>query len=332
MASQDLIPRPHFKLVSTFGVLFIGVILAAILFGVTNVQAFIYFQTHSGTGIKFHKLVVICLWMLDALHLVLIVHCIYFYLVINYANTSALTEIVWSAKLQSVVTVVSIFVAHILYVHRIWTVSKGRSKLLPITMGIFVLLTLGPTIVVIWFVYQRVHTTADLVNIKYALYIYLGPVTFVDILIALSLCYLLATSRTGFLKTDLFISKLMIYIINTGCLTSMCSIVIIITWAVMPRNFISEAVEFTMLKLYVNSFIALMNVGYSAQPNADTMHSSEYHVRHDVYHPRSRTGASRDEEMQASQKSMFNHPDDEVLHITQPVQAVMVTCHSGRSR
>lgn len=120
MASQDLIPH---QLASTFGVLFIGVILAAILFGVTNVQAFIYFQTHShgGTGITFYKLVVICLWIFDALHLALIVHCVYFYLVINYANISALTEIVWSAKLQVVVFAFSVFAVRLLYVHRIWT-------------------------------------------------------------------------------------------------------------------------------------------------------------------------------------------------------------------
>lgn len=39
--------------------------------------------------------------ILDALHLMLIGHCVYYYLVINYANVSALTEIVWSFKVSS---------------------------------------------------------------------------------------------------------------------------------------------------------------------------------------------------------------------------------------
>ncbi|KAG2069958.1 hypothetical protein BDR04DRAFT_1077490 [Suillus decipiens] len=51
--------QDHLQLANTFGALFIGVILVAILFGV---QVFIYFQTHSGTGISFYKLVVIWLW------------------------------------------------------------------------------------------------------------------------------------------------------------------------------------------------------------------------------------------------------------------------------
>jgi len=40
--------------------------------------------------------------ILDAIHLALIIHCVYYYLVTNYANINALTEIVWSLKLQIV--------------------------------------------------------------------------------------------------------------------------------------------------------------------------------------------------------------------------------------
>ncbi|KAG1854873.1 hypothetical protein F4604DRAFT_1258147 [Suillus subluteus] len=172
--------------------------------------------------------------------------------------------------------------------------------------------------------YQKIHVMADLDTIMwsvYMLYMYLGTVAFIYIFIASSLCYILATSRTGFLRTDLFITKLMIYIINTGCLTSMCSMAVVITCAVMPKNFIYQAVEFILLKLYVNSYIALLNVQYYAQPHADTIRSSEYHMRHDVYRPRLQVGVSQDEELQASQKSIFKHPDDEVLHITRTVQA-----------
>ncbi|KAG1775803.1 hypothetical protein EV702DRAFT_1199017 [Suillus placidus] len=362
ISTQDLIP--HLQLPNTFGALFIGVILAAVLFGVTNVQAFVYFQTHSGTGITFHKLVLFNLGhmalvgisiiehveitpypelfrILDALHLVLIVHCMYFYLVINYANIGALAEMVWSSKLQWVVAVLSIFLEHLLYVHRIWTVSKGRSKVLPITAGIVVVLTSGPAIAAIWCIYQGVHTIADLVNVEWTLYMYVGTVAFVDILIASLLCYLLATSRTGFSRQNGFIHNKALelyhqyrlfdkHVFNSSYhYSEITSLVLAICLsdrlqcAVMPKNYIFEAIEFFALKLHVNSYIALLNVRYYAQPHADTMHTSEYHMRHDVYHPRLHVRASQDEELQASRKSMFKHPNDEVLHITRPVQAVM---------
>ncbi|KAG2153057.1 uncharacterized protein EDB93DRAFT_1248975 [Suillus bovinus] len=316
MASQDLIP--HLQLANTVGVLFIGVVLAAIFFGGTYAQAFIYFQTHNGTAITFYKIVVMSLCILDALHLALIVHCTYFYLVVNFANIPALTEIVWSCKLQLVVAFLTVFVDRLLYVYRIWTISDGRSRVLPIIISIAVL-TSGPAIAIVWCTYQQVHLFADLINIAWALYTYCGAVAFVDILIVSSLCYLLIISRTG---TDFFISTLVNYIINTGCLTSMCSMVAIITWAVMPKNLIFIAAEFLALKLHVHLAIALLNVGYYAQHNTDTMRSSEYHVRHDVYRPRLHVGASQDEEMQASHNNMFKHPGDEALHVARPDQAV----------
>jgi hypothetical protein len=37
---------------------------------------------------------------LDALHLALIIHCVYYYLVTNYANVDVLMEIVWSYKVS----------------------------------------------------------------------------------------------------------------------------------------------------------------------------------------------------------------------------------------
>jgi hypothetical protein len=37
---------------------------------------------------------------LDAVHLALIVHCVYYYLVINFANIDALVKIVWSFKVS----------------------------------------------------------------------------------------------------------------------------------------------------------------------------------------------------------------------------------------
>ncbi|KAG2739230.1 hypothetical protein P692DRAFT_201729967, partial [Suillus brevipes Sb2] len=38
--------------------------------------------------------------ILDGIHLALVIHCIYYYLVTNYANFDVLTEIVWSLKVS----------------------------------------------------------------------------------------------------------------------------------------------------------------------------------------------------------------------------------------
>ncbi|KAG0695670.1 hypothetical protein DFH29DRAFT_257379 [Suillus ampliporus] len=319
-STQDRIPQ--LDLGSTFGALFIGVTIAALLFGVTNVQAFIYFQTHRDTGRTFYKLVVICLWILDALHLALIVHCVYHYLVIDYANIGALTEIVWSFKLQVMIDALIIYAVYVLYFYRIWIINNGRSKALPITVGIIVILTLGVGIVVVWDTYQsRVFT--DLIRTEWATYMTFGTTTFVDIVIASSLCYLLATSRTGFSSTDSLITRLLGYIVGTGCLTSICSMAVVITCAVMPNNFIFLGVDFLVAKLYVNSFLALLNARYYVEPNADDINYEESNIRHDVYCPNLHIRTSRDADLQLSGKNMFKNLDDEVRYPTRSVQVVM---------
>jgi hypothetical protein len=110
-SAQDAIPQ--LDLGNTFGALFIGVVLAAVLFGLTNVQAFIYLQAHKSAGITFFKLVVVWLWTFDALHLALTIHSVYYYLVTNYANFSVLTEIVWSLKLQLIINILIIPMVHL---------------------------------------------------------------------------------------------------------------------------------------------------------------------------------------------------------------------------
>ncbi|KAG1753539.1 uncharacterized protein EDB91DRAFT_1242522 [Suillus paluster] len=323
MSSSTEDPNSQVDLGNTFGALFIGAILAAVLFGLSNVQAFLYFQTHGGTGITFHKLVVIWLWIFDALHLALIIHSVYYYLVINYANIGALTEIVWSFKFQIAIDVVLIYGVHIMYVHRIWIVSKGRSRTLPTIVCILVVLVSGPAIAAAWAVYQC-HVFTDLVGIEWATFMAFGTTVSVDFLIASSLCYLLAASRTGFSNTDSFITKLMAYTINTGCLTSLFSLTTMITCAVMPHNFVFLGLEFLVTKLYVNSFFALLNAPYYLQAGANTTNSSEFHMRP---RPELHIKTSQDGELQASRKNMFRFFGDEVVHSTlsdkQPIEVAV---------
>ncbi|KAG1778179.1 hypothetical protein EV702DRAFT_1097905 [Suillus placidus] len=206
---------------------------------------------------------------------------------------------------------------HFSYVYRIWIVSKGRSRVLPVIITCIVVVLSGGTSIPVMLAQYRCRAFQDVVAIEWAAYLTLGSVTFVDILIASSLCYLLATSRTGFSSTDSFITKLVGYIISTGYLTSVCSMIAVITCAVMPKNFVFISIEFIVTKLYVNSFMALMNARYYLQADVGNMGSPDIRVRHDVYRPELRINASQDDKLQTSRTDVS---DDVVLHITRPIQ------------
>ncbi|KAJ8590749.1 hypothetical protein M405DRAFT_861089 [Rhizopogon salebrosus TDB-379] len=333
---QDILPQT-LDLGNTFGALVIGVILAAVsvnpplatqskltalsssqpisrssLFGATNVQALIYFQTHTGgTGMTFYKLVVIWLWILDAFHKALITHCVYHYIVISYTNSSALAEVVWSFK------VFIVYAVHVLYGYRIWIVSKGRSRALPVTVGLILILVSGVAIVLIWATYQR-YVFTDLIGVEWATYMASGMITFVDFVMASSLCCLLTTSHTGFSSTDSFLTKLMAYTINTGCLTSsnyysetptvslsnssqaegnqQC--------AVMPENFIFVGIQFMASSLYVNSYFALLNARYYLQAKEPEINDiSDFRAHRPSLH----SWQSEAENLQESGKDVLKH-------------------------
>ncbi|KAG2088392.1 uncharacterized protein F5147DRAFT_53897 [Suillus discolor] len=135
--------------------------------------------------------------------------------------------------------------------------------------------------------------------------------------------YFLATPRTGFFRMDSFINKLITYTVNTGCITSIGSVATIVTCAAMPNNFIFLGVRFLVAKLYVGSFLALLNARYSLQGNANNIDSvNTHHTRQFLYRPEPHIRVPQVEELQASRENICKHLDDEA-DFTRPVQIDM---------
>ncbi|KAH7908049.1 hypothetical protein BJ138DRAFT_1208744 [Hygrophoropsis aurantiaca] len=233
---------PTFNLTDTYGAMLICVIVSAILFGLTNLQAFIYLRVQLNKS-YFFSIAVCWLWFLDAFHLILITHLIYYYLVTNYFNPPVLPVIVWSFKLQAVVQVLVVYSIHCLYAQRLYLNNIGGSRFWCgdcIMLGCLSLSSL--------YRFDR-HP---------------------DAVLASSMCYLLAASRTGFGRTDSLLRLIMI----------MCSLAAIITGAAMPNNFIFLGLEFFLTpQVYVNSFIALLNARHYLGPVEKTASTSGLNVR-----------------------------------------------------
>ncbi|KAH7928406.1 hypothetical protein BV22DRAFT_1126548 [Leucogyrophana mollusca] len=352
----------------TYGALFIGATLAAVLFGLTNVQAFVYFQNHRGSGITFFKLVIYYLWVLDAIHLSFVTHMIHYYLINNYANPLALPVIVWSFQAQVVVDVLIVYAIHLWTVHPAPLDMEDRGSFRLSWHTVVVVLASGtsshgflpllsadcvPTPVTqpsplrsFGLCGYQCHVFTDLISIEWSLYLTLGSMSVVDMLIAASMCYLLSTARTGFSRTDSFLTKLMAYILNTGLLTSLCSLTVVITCAAMPRNFVFLGVDFVCVKLYVNAFVALLNARYYLQNDStsDSSHTQNPDLRMPTSLPErnmiSKYGASVAEHparplLSDDGQALLACDDANLVHIEQtdcaagePISAIS----SGRSR
>ncbi|OBZ74770.1 hypothetical protein A0H81_05693 [Grifola frondosa] len=260
------------ELDSTIGAVFLGVLVSAVLFGLS----------------------VCWLWLLDAFHLALSVHLVYYYLVINYANPSALLDIVWSFKVQIVVDAIVVVSVHTLYTIRLWQMLAIEDRLAPFTVSdlsspwpcerdpelltnipntacgrrsrvrrvlpwlVSVLVFLGYGVAAI-LSYQIMDQFTELLKTRWVTYVSLGSATIIDVVIASSLCFFLARCRTGLGGMDSTITVLMVYTLNTGVITSVCSLASIASMAIAPSTFVVIAIEFLVTKLYVNSFLAMFN-------------------------------------------------------------------------
>ncbi|TBU53498.1 hypothetical protein BD310DRAFT_829972 [Dichomitus squalens] len=272
---------------STYGALFIGVLVSAVLFGLTMLQVFVYFQ-HYPADRRWRKVAVFWLWFLDAFHFSLSAHFIYFYLVTNFDNPSALLTVIWSYKVRMISYGFVVISVHTLYTFQLWTLrgidenvepfkaedrrwssqkitlqkSAARwimRRVVPYLVGVLVVIGYGKLRAVMCSETYRLDTFDRLSHAPFATYVPLVCSTLTDIVIAGSLCYFLAQCQTEFGAMNGVLRKLMFYTVNTGIVTSLCSIIAISMMIAYPATFITAAIEFLVIKLYINSYLAMLN-------------------------------------------------------------------------
>ncbi|EIN05259.1 hypothetical protein PUNSTDRAFT_137944 [Punctularia strigosozonata HHB-11173 SS5] len=230
------------------------------MFGVTNLQAYIYYHRYPRDH-QLYKIAIGVLWLFDTLILALNVHAVYYYTITNFSNEIALLFVVWSFKLQVALTSVMIPMVQSLYALRLWRLRDGQ-LILPLLVCSTVL---GGWIVGVMSARDgyRMHTFADFAQFKNTIYADFSLSTGIDTITSITLCYYLYRTRSTFSGTRSLVHSLMYWILGTGLLTSACSLVLLITFAAMPNNLVFIAMEILLSKLYLNSFLAMLNARQS---------------------------------------------------------------------
>jgi len=80
-----------------------------------------------------------------------------------------------------------------------------------------------------------------------------------DLTIAGSLSYLLSKSRTGVKKTDTVLNVLKLYFVSTGGIIACCDMASIITYTIMPHNYVFVAIFITTAKTYFWCLLTALN-------------------------------------------------------------------------
>jgi len=241
---------------STMGAMLIGVVISACLFGISVTQSFWYYS-ESGQDPIGLKILVGVLMAFDGTHLALIGHSIYYYTISNFFNPLALGTLVWSLAVEALFTCLTGALVQLFYTHRVWRLSKGN---VPITVLLLALILGNTGCQVAWVTLAlKGKTFAKLLAISKLTHAINGLTAGIDVIIAVVLVTMLVRAKTGFKKSDTIITRLIIFIVNTGALTSACALASLIALAVSTTTLIYAPFYFCIGRLYTNSLLATLN-------------------------------------------------------------------------
>ncbi|KAF9463802.1 hypothetical protein BDZ94DRAFT_1321566 [Collybia nuda] len=251
---------------STMGAMLIGVIVSAVLLGVSLVQTFYYYLDYPKDP-WYLKSLVACTAVFDVTHLAMISHTVYHYLITNYHNPPSLEIMTWSVLLEALFTGVTGALVQCFYTTRVWRLSNKNVWLTGLILAI-VLANAGCGTA--WVILSmQLNTYEELLSISPLTISINALSTGADVLIAASLCFMLQRARTGFKKSDSMINRLMLFVVNTGVLTSICAIASLVSLLASPLTLIYASFYFCIGRLYTNSFLATLNARKSITGRID---------------------------------------------------------------
>ncbi|KZS87175.1 hypothetical protein SISNIDRAFT_491319 [Sistotremastrum niveocremeum HHB9708] len=252
------------------GVLMICIFLSSSLYGLTSFQGISYFRNFTSDPQPL-KIMVASVMTLSTFHVCLCWFFMYHYFIIGFGDYVSLLIPPWLeyvavkidrafAKLTIPVTCAAECICHLFFVTRIWTLSN-KNKVL---CGMIVLMELAHVGSIAAFTVKCFQATyfTELTGIpenKRLVTACLSTSLCSDVVITLSMCYYLHSSRTGYKKTDTLLTSLILYSINTGIITAVGDAIVMAMFLGFPDNVAFFAIFEITIELYANAILTSLN-------------------------------------------------------------------------
>ncbi|KAL7281971.1 hypothetical protein ACG7TL_003438 [Trametes sanguinea] len=245
---------------SFFGGMLIEIFIACILYGITTLQSFIYFQKYQNDTPSL-KLMVAAIWILETAHTAFCMQVVYSYLVSNFGEFEYFLNINWGVGVTVITEVVISTLVQAFYVRRVWIMSNKAKFLTAFIAAITVCrigFGIGSTILSYQFgdwVSFRAHKSS-LATVSGGL----GAAALVDVLVALTLSFYLTRGRSSWQKaSNSKINLIMLYAVNSGAITASASVLSVILYATQTDSLVFLGLVEIQGKLYANSFLGSLN-------------------------------------------------------------------------
>ncbi|KAL1949733.1 hypothetical protein VTO73DRAFT_8614 [Trametes versicolor] len=272
----------------TLGVTFIGVCVSSMLYGVTCLQTFTYYRSMKAKndGWPLWSLVALIVSPLgkakltdvfsllfsafDSAHQAIVIHAVYNYLVLDFANPFKVVGLVWSLPTEVVLNAILALILNGFLTFRLWKLST-RCYLTAIAVRNPLLLRKNaadakraqgyPDCRKLrnepWFQYNNIFAAETILRTQGIAGLSISVTT--EAMISFSLAYYLHRRRTGLRKSNDIITKLIALTVTTGMLTTLFNVADLIAYVTAHDNLYVLFFNFMLGKLYANSLLTSLN-------------------------------------------------------------------------
>jgi hypothetical protein len=182
---------------NTIGAVIIGWGLSCLFFGMLCIQVWAYYQRYTNDSTSY-KVLVLSLWILEALHQAFVGHIAWYYIVDNRGSLLVLLNPpVWTLSVQTLLGALVGLIVKTCFGLRVWKFSKGNYLVTGLILG----MALAQFATAVVFTIRSFHLRvgqADEITTLASTALSLGVAT--DIFTAASLSYFLHRMRTGYKK------------------------------------------------------------------------------------------------------------------------------------
>ncbi|KAF8148391.1 hypothetical protein B0H34DRAFT_802933 [Crassisporium funariophilum] len=241
----------------TLGALSVGVLISCFLFGIVTVQAYIYYTRFPEDQFKW-KFLVTFVWFFELAHCISICHSLYYLTINQYGNPKALIKPPHTLFLAIVFSGVIGPVVQAFFAERVRVVS-GK-LIIPIICWTLSAVRLGMSAAAAGEAFQMTSLSSFQKEFKWLLTTVLAVGCAVDVLVAGALCYYLNQQKSNsHERTAIMIDKIIAWTVQTGLMTSLTGLVMLIFFVAMPGNFIWLCFFMFLARMFSNSLLASLN-------------------------------------------------------------------------
>ncbi|KAI9453075.1 hypothetical protein BJY52DRAFT_864935 [Lactarius psammicola] len=241
---------------NTLGALFIGTILSSMIYGVTWLQVYSYYNGHCSRDRWPLKSFVAFLMLVDSANVIFIIYTTYDISVTNFGDYLSALFITWGQPATALTTIVlEVSVQHF-YAYRIYRLSGG-SRYLPAAISVVSMAEFGIGIVFCTKLLIHLHEPGN--RFQDFSVATLSCKVLCDVLITVGMVYTLLSNRTQVRRTNSVLNLLAIYAINCGTLNLVFAISCVTLLAKYRKTLVYVPSFFIMTRLYFCAFMAILN-------------------------------------------------------------------------